>query len=275
MEKFSYGVEFYKSRIFSLKDKEEFKEKLAEAIKVEGYFFNLVPNVELIRPYILMSYRLNKDITFEDRILYIRGLIYASDYIDLNDLYNLPEEFTYFEMSTNMELYTKKNTVWNYTAYLACMNTKEEIDRLLTASNDSEYQNTINDEHVVSDENTYEIDSEMFEKLAEFVKRNKGIDIEDKDIQISIESEEENDNDKEDFISIEDKLNIFLEKLKDYLECTIDEKLKNGYIKEEDIQMVLNGMSDWFVLIFKSINDLIEINQFQLNYNNENLYNYL
>lgn len=76
MEKFSYGLEFYKNNIYKLEDTNLFKRKVKEAEKIEKVLFNTIPNIELVRKYVLRSYYFDKKITFEDRIDFINDLFW-------------------------------------------------------------------------------------------------------------------------------------------------------------------------------------------------------
>lgn len=49
MEKFSYGLEFYKNNIYKLEDTNLFKRKVKEAEKIEKVLFNTLSNIELVR----------------------------------------------------------------------------------------------------------------------------------------------------------------------------------------------------------------------------------
>ena len=63
MEKFSYGLEFYKNKIYKLEDTDLFKSKIKEAEKIEKVLFNTLSNIELVRKYVLRSYYFDKKIT--------------------------------------------------------------------------------------------------------------------------------------------------------------------------------------------------------------------
>ena len=60
MEKFSYGLEFYKNKIYKLEDTDLFKSKIKEAEKIEKVLFNTLSNIELVRKYVLRSYYFDK-----------------------------------------------------------------------------------------------------------------------------------------------------------------------------------------------------------------------
>ena len=92
MEKFSYGLEFYKNNIYKLEDTNLFKRKVKEAEKIEKVLFNTLSNIELVRKYVLRSYYFDKKITFEDRIDFIKGLILADNVISYKDAFEFCEE---------------------------------------------------------------------------------------------------------------------------------------------------------------------------------------
>ena len=53
MEKFSYALEFYNRSLYSLDDTNLFKRKIKEAEKIERVLFDIIPNIDLVRKYIL------------------------------------------------------------------------------------------------------------------------------------------------------------------------------------------------------------------------------
>ncbi len=111
MEKFSYGLEFYKNNIYKLEDTNLFKRKVKEAEKIEKVLFNTLSNIELVRKYVLRSYYFDKKITFEDRIDFIKGLILADNVISYKDAFEFCEE-----IQDQMKVY-KYDTVWKRNGY--------------------------------------------------------------------------------------------------------------------------------------------------------------
>ena len=238
MEKFSYSSAFYHSKIFTLKELDIFKEKVEEAYKIEKYFFYIIPNIELLRPYIVMSYRLNRDLNFNERISYIRGLVYASEYIDLSDLSYLPKEFDFLNDEDDFdENIIEKSSIWNFTAYLREENTKEKLNQYFKSSNEKpeiEIEELSEEEiqKYTKVENEYYVNKNVFQNLLNNIEDN-------------IKMVNNEYNIKVDFISLTEKLDLFRKEFKNYEECTIREKLENNIIKKEDIFGILKGMDDW------------------------------
>lgn len=86
MEKFNYDVEFYKRNIFTIEELIERKNESSNAIYVEECLSKLNSNVDLIRENILISYSLNKNLSKEERLYYVKGVIYARQYLNEEDL---------------------------------------------------------------------------------------------------------------------------------------------------------------------------------------------
>lgn len=93
MEKFSYALEFYKNNIFDIEtdnDVSIMKKAVMDAQKIEQHFSN-VPNINLLRENIIISFKFNKNIDYENRINYIRGIVYSKSFINLNDMFMFNE----------------------------------------------------------------------------------------------------------------------------------------------------------------------------------------
>lgn len=86
MEKFSYALEFYNRSLYSLDDTNLFKRKIKEAEKIERVLFDIIPNIDLVRKYILRSYKFDKRITFTNRLDFIKGLILADSIVSYDDV---------------------------------------------------------------------------------------------------------------------------------------------------------------------------------------------
>ena len=86
MEKFNYDVEFYKRNIFTIEELIERKNESSNAIYVEECLSKLSSNVDIIRDNILISYSLNKNLSKEKRLYYVKGVIYARQYLNEEDL---------------------------------------------------------------------------------------------------------------------------------------------------------------------------------------------
>ena len=86
IEKFSYALEFYNRSLYSLDDTNLFKRKIKEAEKIERVLFDIIPNIDLVRKYILRSYKFDKRITFTNRLDFIKGLILADSIVSYDDV---------------------------------------------------------------------------------------------------------------------------------------------------------------------------------------------
>ena len=249
---FSYALEFYKEGIFSLDDISTFKRKVKEAEEVDKYFSKIVPNINFVRPYILNSYKLEKKIGFKNRTRYVRGLIYASDYIDMTDINNIPNDVELFKQSGKGYLNLEKDTTWSFTGY-----DKKDNEEYFEDP-DEDY-----DEDVVSDlakENEVEIDSKIINTLSKEATESK----EEKII---------NDNDK--YISVEDKLEKFKYESKKYINETISCRLEENLITKEDVPMIKKAMRTWLNMMFNIVDRINEFNRKELEYNDKNLTKFL
>ncbi len=87
MEKFSYALEFYKNNIFNIENDNDvsiMKKAIMDAKKIEQHFSNVL-NIDLLRENIIISFKFNKKLDCENRINYIRGIVYSRSYINFND----------------------------------------------------------------------------------------------------------------------------------------------------------------------------------------------
>ena len=247
MEKFSYGLEFYYNEIFSLEDEKLFKRKVKEAKKVDEYFSSFGLNIDYIRPYILYAYKLNKNLGIKNTIRYVKGLIYATDYVDFDDVENIISDYNLIENIVSDE--SDNDSLWSYTGFLSSSNTEA-------------FENNSEDDLIDTSNNSFELDNKTFENIAK-----------------SINKEEENEEEIEDipieYISVLEKLDLFKRKAKIYIKTTIEYKLNENKIDTSDIPMVKKGMKDWFNIIFSSMEDLIKINDMTLKYNDKNVIKYL
>ena len=274
MEKFSYAVEFYREGIFDLDNVELFKRKVEEAQKIENYFSKLVPNVSFIRPYILNSYKFEKIIGYVNRIRYVRGLIYASDYIDFEDVLAVADDIKIFYENGLLDEDSKKSSLWKELEYIETSN----YDKILSGYN-------YDDEEELEDEDSFEID----EKLVDLLNNNQ-IELQSEEMNNLVkifedemngsncdeEYEEDFDDDNiEAYISIGEKLNRFRKNSSVYIENTIKSKLSNGSIKNEDIPMIKRAMKRWFKTMFYIVERIDEFDCKEYNYNDENINRFL
>lgn len=91
MEEFSYNVEFYKNHIFTIEELMNRRDEQDNAKYIEDYYSSFNNNVDIIRDCILNSYRLNKYLTKEERLHYVRGIMYSNQYLNIEDFDNFVE----------------------------------------------------------------------------------------------------------------------------------------------------------------------------------------
>lgn len=285
----NYAIEFYEKKIFSLEEPKLFKEKVDEANKIEYYFSKVLPNTEYIIPYILMSYSFEKDLSCNDRIKYIIGLVYASDYVDLDDLFSLP----YDKINLNKILFEKekendkkdvnnepedyrtaKISIWKFTAYSRGCNNEEFLDGLEDDINYIEDDTCIEENHsneVVSQiDNTFSLEPKVFDNLITFLTDSRTAPSFQK-----YESSKDILDDDDENISIAEKLKLFESKQDDFIEKTLTYKYKNKMICEEDFEMIIRAMHRWFDYVFTYMHDLVDIQDKMLEYNDKNIIKFL
>ena len=93
MKKFSYALEFYNNGTFSLDELKTFEKEVKIAEATEDHFRLFTNEIEAIRDNILISYKFKKELPLEDRINYVRGIVYARQFMDDKDVIQLIEEF--------------------------------------------------------------------------------------------------------------------------------------------------------------------------------------
>ena len=88
MKKFSYYYEFYHQEIFDIDEMLEHKEQIEIAEKVENYLNSKNDNIDLIRSAIICSYKFEKKLDYEERLYFVRGILYSRQFMNENDLVN-------------------------------------------------------------------------------------------------------------------------------------------------------------------------------------------
>ena len=259
MKKFSYELEFYKRELFSLDNIPLFKRKVKDAYEVEKYFAKVLPNVQYVRKYILRSYALNKKYERLNRIRYIKGLIYASNYIDFNDIEDFSE---YIEDVLYPDI---KSSLFEYT------NFDDNKDNPSLFEQDLEYQvhdSVLSTVPLIQQEYEYKLDTSNIDN-EEYSEDEDDNDNED-------ESDEELDDyykeiEKFNLLHPKDKIELFKKYKKKYINDIINIK----EIKEEDIKIVRKGMTDWINFAITSLEDIYNLKEYTLRYNDENISKYL
>ncbi len=257
MEKFSYGVEFYKRGLFSLDNIPLFKRKVKDADEVEKYFAKVLPNVQYVRKYILRSYVLNKKYEKLNRIRYVKGLIYAANYIDFNDIQDFSEyidEVLYPDIKSSLFEYTNfDNNEDNPSLFEQDLEYKVHSSVLSTIpSIQQEYEyelyigNTDNEEYSEDDDENEDVSDE---------------ELDDSYIEIQ----------KFDVIHPKNKIELFKKYKKKYINDIINIK----EIKKEDVKIVRKGMNDWINFAITSLEDIYNLKEYTLRYTDENISKYL
>ncbi len=257
MKKFSYALEFYKEGLFDLNNTKLFKLKVKEAEEIEKYFNQVIPNIELVRKYVFRSYIFNKKIRGLRRIAYIKGLIYAENYVDINDLFEFNE---YISENLTTE---PKESLWKYKRYSENIKSEDEFEGTIEDNNTSseliikvDYENISFDEE---DEDEYESEYAEAEQLDKILTK--------------MDELEEFENLDDEFMPIhpKEKLKEFKSLKEKYIAKTIEEKK----ISDEEKSMVKKGMNDWINYILNSMQDVYDLNEKVLRFNDENISKYL
>ena len=256
MEKFSYGLEFYKNNIYELEDTNLFKRKVKEAEKIEKVLFNTIPNIELVRKFVLRSYYFNKKITFKNRIDFIKGLILADNVISYADV---------FEFSDHLENQTRpcpKQTNWKELGYVIDL---DEPDILNNYFDENDYIETFtSDEFDIDKYNAY---------INEEKRLNNKIiteeDIDEDTIKETVDFDELNVRNIS--ITSKEKLDLFIQNKNNI----INEIIKRKNILPENQKMVREGMNKWLDYVLTTMNDLYNIRINTLTYKSKNASDYL
>lgn len=253
MKKFSYGLEFYHKEIFDLDETEKFKREVEIAEKVESYYHVYSDNLEEIRKSILTSYKLRRELSLEDRIAYVKGIIYSRQYMNESDLDELFEEFAKKE----------KYSVYNKTVFnIRTTSDSEDYDFFYNFIQNST-SNKDNSKKVV----------QMFQDLIEkskieYEKRiTEGLDQEEeeeeknlvKDNAVDLMDEDEDNEENEKNITVDEFFSGFkyvredlslidrFYLLKEYFPVYAEGILNFKGITEDnkDYPMIVNGMFDY------------------------------
>ena len=278
MEKFSYALEFYRQNIFSLDDVDNFKLRVEEAEFIDSYFKDIIPNLDYLRPYVLLSYRFNKEINDYDRINYIKGLIYANDYVDFEDFKNILDDYGDTEINFEdtidniKELYDendlRKTSTWKFTGYSVLSNNPKyllyEIDDYeeYKESNSNVVNNLIIDKGKNIDNKTTTLVKDVEDEIKEEINATKN-------------ASELLNYEIEPTLSVEQKVELFKKHKDRYIDSYIKYNLKQMLLSKEDVYMVKLAMNDWLDFIFTSMEDLIYIRNESLRYKDENIAKYI
>lgn len=242
MNKFSYSLELYKRNIFSLKELKKYQDSIKLADEVENYFINYNSNIDLIRNNIITSYVFKPVMNLDDRINYVKGIIYSKQFMNEEDLYKLEETFNNLmpgDEILELSLFSVRSfsDEFDYDYY---------YNYLRNTRYDEKY-NEIRDEHFIKT---------LIEKSKE--KFNKDMEEEQHEENNVIVDEEIDENEKDDFdierdaykmedLSIRDRIKFS----KEYFPIYVDGIINNKGIKEgtKEYEYLSKGMFDYFSYI--------------------------
>lgn len=258
MEKFSYGLEFYKNNIYKLEDTNLFKRKVREAEKIERVLFNTIPNIELVRKYVFRSYCFDKKITFKNRIDFIKGLILADNVISYTDVFEFNEH-----LENQVNAYPNE-TDWKNLGYVIDLTNPELLNE----------ENTFNlieifssDDFNIDDFYDYYQDSES--ELSDEIITEKEENEDEEIYKETINFDELYSNRIS--VSSKQKLDLFIQNKNNI----INEIIKRKNISPESQKMVRKGMNKWLDYVLTTMNDLYNIRVTTLTYKSKNASDYL
>lgn len=256
MEKFSYGLEFYKNNIYKLEDTNLFKRKVKEAEKIEKVLFNIIPNIEIVRKYVFRSYCFDKKIAFKDRVNFIKGLILADSVIDYNDIFEFGEH-----LENQVNAYSNE-TNWKELGYVINLNNPDIVNDFFDKNN---YIETFtSDEFDIDRYNDY---------LNEKIKLNNEViteeDIDEDTIKETVDFDELNARTIS--VTSKEKLDFFIQNKNNI----INEIIRRKEIPVQEEKMVKKGMNAWLTYALTSMEDLYNIRINTLTYKVKNASDYL
>ena len=257
MKKFSYELEFYQRNLFDLDNIRLFKLKVKEAKEMEKYFNQVIPNLDFVRKYVLRSYIFNKKVRGLRRIAYIKGLIYAENYVDLNNLYEFNEY-----ISENL-ITEPRESLWKYKRYSENIKSEDEFEGTIEDSNtSSELIVKVGCENISFDEEYKEEKDEDYNTAEQLDK-----------ILTKMDELEEYENLDDEFMPIHPKEK--LKKFKLLKEKYITKTIEENKISDEERNLIKKGMSDWIDYVLNSMEVVYELNEKVLRFNDENISKYL
>ena len=257
MEKFSYGLEFYKNNIYKLEDTALFKRKVREAEKIEKVLFNIIPNIEVVRKYILRSYCFNKKITFKDRVNFIKGLILADSVINYNDIFEFGEH-----LENQVNAYSNE-TNWKELGYVIDLNNTNIVNDSFDKNN---YIETFTSDEFNIDSFYDYLSEEKVESDNEIITEE---DIDEDTIKETVDFDELNFRNIS--ITSKEKLDLFIQNKNNI----INEIIRRKEIPIQEEKMVKKGMNVWLNYALTFMKDLYNIRINTLTYQAKNASDYL
>lgn len=263
---FSYALEFYNNKIFNFDDVKLYKNKVKEAQKIERFFLGIIPDVDVIRKYILRSYKFNKKITFKNRINYIKGLILADEIVNLDDL----DEFFY--NVENKICLAESESLWKYKGNIVSLDNDDFLEGKFDGSSTmivELYSDDVNTyfENYSNEENDYDDYNDEYDEEASEEQDKKNI-IVDNYAEI-IEFDELDDR----FIplNLKEKVDIFNKNKR----IIVSEIIKRKNINSNDSIYVKRGMYAWLNYILNNMEAYYNISVKTLEYKNKNASDYI
>lgn len=276
MERFNYASYLYNQKILDIEtkeDREHFKKIIDDIKRLEEYFSKMIPNIEIIKPIIAFSYKLNKEIQWEDRINYIRGIIYSRRYIDMEDVHMFADYLSQdLDPEDSNSIFFNKGFSDNKYGFFTDAFDEDFVTYV-------ELSEVYKNEKLVIDENGNIVDSESGNRVIIQPDINNN-DIDDCSENSELQEEEENiDKDEENesiyydyyySVTPEEKLKLF----KENFEMFVVEMIKRKNLDKEDEKTrgyIILGMRDWYEYVMNMLDGAYEVNKAQKLYNSIDL----
>lgn len=272
MLNFNYGLWFYKEGIFNIESIEETKlmrKAIKDSKKVEEYFSSILPNIDAIKPIIILSFKLDRNLHYKDRINYITGIIYSKKYIDTDDVFRFANDMaTYTDPNDSKSIFFNKGDSENIYGFFEDAFDEDLIDLRnaivaayktsysINNSNEDEDEDEENDENIIKSENKT-VNSATVENGNKTNSQEENSCNEYLLSYYNVTPREKLDNFKNNFpIFVEEMLN------RNYVE-PIKNNRRRVYI--------IKGMEDWYNYVMGMLEDAYEINRIEKDYNSLDL----
>ena len=278
MEKYNYGKVIYENNICSLENIDEFKKIVKDFKYVEEKLKDFTPCLDEIRELIILSFKFDKDLKADDRVNFIRGIVFSKHYFDEDDIQNFIEEvdsYNLFFKNTNISIYKsveyKEEALYpldKILEYQKRIPSIKEIDELKkdivdNISNDSKDSNKNNSNIAFMDDDLNELKKEL-ETLS-----NGNFDIE------LISMEEENDDEYLDLsikLTPEEKLEYLKVNFIKYIDAILDQK---NITDKRETEFVKKGMVVWFNQVYQELESIYKLSLLEREKNDKTLFNAL
>ena len=238
---YNYCKEIYERNICDLEDEKRFKKILNDIKYIEKYFSEYTCMIDEIREIIFLSYNFNDRLSKENRINFIRGIIYSKHYVDDKDIDNFIED---------LKLYNKQLEERNKTVFESVV-TKED-----------EEMYTI--DQIIDDEmNIDYLPDEVYEFNGNSVKNDISCATEDEI------SEEIYLSNYEVHLYPEERINYLVDHYEDYKEIILQKK--KVYFEKEK-KYIIKGMDAWFNKTISILQILYDNNEDYLKKHDKSLF---